>query len=573
MQSKIIHNLLLLRNIPLVVIQWFVALIIIGLLIGSIIVFIRLLKDLRTKLHKQSWVLLGLCLLVFLIINLHFHSFKAADEEWFSIYNGQMLLAGNQSVYRSERSGIVFPLLIAGIFKLGISVNAIPLLNICLGTITILLIFCSSFMIFENERASLLSIFIYILTPWSYLYTGVLFGLPTLVHFLSLLSLLLILIAFKYHKISAHILSLCALLVLNQTKFEYIIYYGIYLIYFWISQEYKHFKKLEVVLFLLISLIFCMPIVVRAILFQINRPLMDSSWCGVGTQTFENYSYGNLVRRIDRILQTFIYSRIKLSYFLGDIITFVKFWGQSTLIIPILLFLIGIFVSFRNSRQNKVLLWFPILFFFALAVGYMFDCGWYEARHAISSYGFVVIFVGYCLWWVIDRSNKANDKLKFITYLILSTLLTVQTLLCFQNIKHYQEKIQSNPFEFQSYHFLEKITQGMPKQNLLFITLDNNSRYILQILGYQADSFNDYINSNTKVINYQETSLDYVSNLQLRQKDNSYNIYFIKSPVCNYFSFFRAFCDIVESRATDIKRIDINNESITLQLLYLTDDF
>ncbi|MGC8851778.1 MAG: hypothetical protein ACP5PR_01605 [Minisyncoccia bacterium] len=560
------HSLCL-NNVFPFILQWWIAIAITVVFIGYFLLIFKKPLGFNRKISKITWLVLLVFIVLFLIINLSFNSFRAADEEWASIYRAKTILDGNKRVYVQDNSGIVFPLLVAGLLKIShFYFPLIRIFNIFLGTISLFLIFECTYLIFDNEKASLLSVFVYSLTPWTYRYTSILFGLPTLVHFLSLLSLLTILLAFKYHKFYLHILSLISLLVLNQTKLEYLPYYIIYLSLFFITSEYKRFNKKEIAIFIIIVFICFVPAIIKHALFQISF-LANPNWCGIATQTTEHYSYGSVITKVDDILQDLINQRIKLSYFLSDLKVFLKFWSQPTLILPILISIIGIYLAFKEYSQKKLFILFPIIFFLILAIGYLLDCGWYEARHAISAYGFLIIFSGYSLWWLLSKINFIKKGRIFI-YSFVFILLGIQLIICIQDLKNLQTDMKTFSYEYQSYYLYKALMKDISIQSGTFITLDNNSKYMLQLWGYQAESFNDYIHSNEAVIKYQEVINHFFSSdiLNFRNK-----IYFIKSPACGWFDLFMAFCEKAqkESKAILKEVYIINDENNKLQLIVL----
>jgi len=546
------------------ILQWWIAIAIIGVFIGCLFLVLKKPLGFNKKIQNRTWLILGVLMLMFLIVNLSFNSFWSADEEWDSIYQAKTMLDGNKRVYVQEKTGIVFPLLAAGLLKISNSyVPLIRIFNIILGTISLFLIFECAYLLFGKEKASLLSVLVYVITPWTYRYTGILFGLPTLVQFLSLLSLLVILLAFKYHKFSLHLLSVVSLLVLNQTKLEYFPYYLIYLIAFFVVREYRRLKKKEIIIFTGVVFLSFIPAILRNGLFKMKY-LADPNWCGCYAQaSYVKYSYGIIVTGIDHILQVLINTRITLSYFLEDLPVFFRFWSQSTLILPVTLAITGFFLSLKEYRYRKFFLWLPVVFFLSLAMGYLSDCGWYGARHAISAYGFLAIFSGYCLWYLLTKSGtrtiftttkrtfsmvfpKISNVAKYFIYFGIFCLILFQCFICSQELRSYREEVQSIPLESNSYRFYKDFMKGISNESTIFITADNYAKYILRILGYQSESFSDHMQGNDMVINYDETVNHFFLSDDL---DFSNKIYFIKSPACVWSDQFAAFCDAAEKRS------------------------
>jgi len=552
------------------ILQWWITIAMIGVVFGWGFIVFKKSLGFNTKIKKTTWLILGVFMLLFLIVNLSFNSFRAADEEWASIYRAKTMLNGNQRVYAEENSGIVFPLLAAGLLKLGNSfIPLIRIVNICLGTISLFLIFECAYLIFDNEKASLFSVFIYVLTPWTYRYTGILFGLPTLVHFLSLLSLLAILLAFKYHKLYLHILSLASLLVLNQTKLEYFLYYFIYLAIFFAVKEYKKLAKKEIIIFTIMIIICFIPAIFKSAQFKFLF-LANPDWCGVSAQTIDaHYSYGNIVNKIDDILQKLINKRVALSYFFGDLPIFVKFWGQKTLILPITTAIIGIYLALKEYPQKKLFLSFPALFFLSLAIGYLFDCGWYEARHAISAYGFIAIFSGYCFWWFLSQNKLFKVEEIFIHFMLIF-LISAQLIICSQVFENYRNGIRTFVFKYQSYYLYKDLMRNISNQSAIFLSVDDNSAHILKLLGYKSKSWNDYINNNSATINPQKV-VDHFFTSELTNFKNK--VYFIKSPACDEWDFYKIFCDKAESEAKEmVGEIYIKTEDSKIKLFVLKND-
>lgn len=505
--------------------------------------------SINIQVEKGTKILLFILLFIFFIINFNFYSFRAADEEWASIYRAQTMINGNKRVYFQDNSGIVFPLLIAGILKLHLPIEFIRVYNIIIGTISVLLIFECTLLIFDNDKIAFLSSFVYIITSWSYLYTGILFGLPTLVHFLSLLSLLFIILAFKYSIFSFHLLSLISLLVLNQSKLEYLPYYFVYLILFFISKEYRKFNKIKIIIFIIVAFLCFIPAIIKNGLFYISF-FNNPGWCGFPAQTVDSqYFYGTLIKKLDSILQKVINKRIAFSYLISDILLFIKFWTQKTLIIPIILSILGIYISLKKKQYNKTLiLYLPLIFFLILAIGYMFDCGWYEARHAISSYGFLSIFAGYSLYLLINN-NIINKKLRYLLYIIFIILISIQVFLCCNELELIKNRSKMLYYEYHPYYLYKDLFKDIPKDDALFIVVSNMDKYILRILGYRAESFSDFITTNEMLKNYQKT-IDKFFASDIISKENT--VYFVKAPSCNYFNCFLAFCQKAQMLSLDL---------------------
>ncbi|MEM5781764.1 MAG: hypothetical protein QXD43_01030 [Candidatus Aenigmatarchaeota archaeon] len=523
---------------------------IILLIIGCLVLLLKRPLGINKNIKISAWIILITILCVYLFLNLNFHSFRAADAEWGSIYRAKTILDGNRRVYLEDNSGIVYPLLIAGILKISnLYIPTIRIFNIILGTLIILLIFECSYILFGNILVSFFNVFIYILTPWTYYYTGILFGLPTVVHFFTLLSLLFVLLAFKYHKLYFHIFAILSLFILNQTKLEYFLYYLIYLLIFILTKEYKLFKKKHLIFFIIIVLVCFIISLIKFGLFKISF-LSNPNWCGFPSQAVDIIRPTNtFIKTIDDILYYIINPRIKLSYFLTDISVFIKFWTQITLILPVLLSVLGFGLACKEFTNKKILILIPVIWFLILAIGYLFDCGWYEARHAISAFGLLIIYSGYYLWWLLKNSYVIKRG-KVLFYSILFFIFVTQFLLCFWNLQQINSEIQAFPYKYQLYYLLQNLMNNISSQKSFFIVVDNDSKYILKLLGYQTTSFNDYLNNNDKIINYEQT-INYFFTEDINKFNND-NIYFIKSPTCYYFSAFQRFCDEANKRAKAI---------------------
>ncbi|HNW96528.1 MAG TPA: glycosyltransferase family 39 protein [Candidatus Paceibacterota bacterium] len=535
---------------------------------GWLAIIIKKSMFLGKQIKKPILIILICLTLCFFVINLNFNSFRAADEEWGSIYRAKTILGGNKVTYSNEHTGIVFPIIMAGLLKVSnFNYPAIRIFNILLGSLSLWLIFGCSRTLFDNDTAGLFSVIIYILTPWSYRYTGVLFGLPTLVHFLSLLCLLTILLAFKYHELSLHLLALSSLMVLNQTKMEYFFYYLIYLIIFCIVKEWKNFSKKQIVLFSIIAVMLLIPPIIKANLFKISFS-RNPGWCGFPSQTTNDvYANNSFVLLVNKLLKPLVNTRISLSYFLGDLPVFVKFWSQNDLILPVLLAIIGIFLISGDYTHKKLQFFLPIIFFASLALGYCFDCGWYEARHAISAYGFLVIYAGYCLYWFWAMGQQKQAIIKFLSKGLIIYLLTFQMCICICSLNNYRSEITSFPSWFNSYAIDSRLLSGFTDKQSLIVTLSNTDRNILLCLGYKAISVTDFINSNTQLTNAQLSADTILNSSDIK---NEPKVYFLKSFDCDNNNIFKNICQLVVQKRSRIeKELYLPNESYMIQLLVL----
>ncbi|MCX6737237.1 MAG: glycosyltransferase family 39 protein [Candidatus Parcubacteria bacterium] len=521
----------------------------------------------KTQINRKTLLFLSILTILFFIVNIGFNSFRAADEEWTSIYRAKTMLDGNKRIYSNDNTGIVFPLIVANLLKIShFHYPIIRVFNIVLGTLSLWLIFGCAKVLFENDAVGLWGVLIYILTPWAYRYTGILFGLPTLVHFLSLLSLLTILLAFKHHNIALHLLALGSLLVLNQTKMEYFLYYFIYLAVFCALKEYKNFSKKQIILFGIMAMILLVPPIIKANLFKSSFS-GNPGWCGFPAQTFGHaYTNNAIVLGVDNVLRKVINSRISLAYFLGDLPVFFKFWWQTNLILPTVLSIVGAFLALKEYPKKKIQNLIPLLFFSSLAIGYLFDCGWYEARHAISAYGFLAIFAGYGLYWLLQTSKTEKWGRVLATGTIIC-LLTFQAIICSEYLKDYKAEVKMFKSWFNTYSLDRQLFTGLANKNALIITIDNTNRDILHCLGYRAVSFSDSIDTNGKITDGQSSIDSFLNSPDIKKEDA---VYFLKSFGCSSFDFFKQFCLALTARAQKIeKEIYLYDEGFKTQVLII----
>ncbi|MBU1322453.1 glycosyltransferase family 39 protein [Patescibacteria group bacterium] len=426
-----------------------------------------------------------------------------------------------------------------------------------LGILSIILVFALSQAIFKNNKISLISALIYAFTPLMYVFTTLQMGFSAVVTFFLLFFSLTAILYFKYHKIGLLALSLLLIILISQIKPEYLILIVPFGVCFFLFKEYKRVNFSKIMVLTLLFLVLATPYFIQNSRFKTSY---NSGWCGSPSQTFTygiNMPQDNfpLSKQLNPILKTLVNNRFSINYFIEEVPSFVKFWTFRSLLLISVLILVGVISSFKKHRKET---FFLLLLFLAVSFLYMADCAFYESRYAVPTYGLVVIFAGFGLNFLVEKTSK------FTTIPLITVILSLLIYWYFNEYRTYLFKGVYRDYMFitrrvvDDYSRLNILLKDIPKENAYFFVVHPNEEHILRILGYESISL-----SNIEAFRQLDKVNLTAAKLPLEMTRNNY---FIQSWYCSILANLKALCEFVEENY-QLKLIKQTSETSLFLLL------
>ena len=512
-------------------------------------VFIKPFKN----VSNISLLILFLIIISFVLIcvsnGLNFKFFNASDCEWMEFNVARNLLLGDESAFNQLPDRIVSPVILAFGFRIfGFNPLVASLLNLFLAVLSIFLIFLLSQIIFDNEKISLFSSFIYAFAPLTLVYTSLRMGDPTTVGFFLLLFVITAILSFRHHKFSLHILTLVFFTLASQTKLEYFILIFPYIICFIVFKEYKHFSYKKVIILIILFFIFSSPFFVSNIHF---RKSCVSGWCGYPSQTFHSgkiYSYTlPLTGVLDKVIKTLGNERFSINYLIYDIPNFVKFWFSQRFIFVSSLIFSGMLFSFKRYKKETLFIFLSFLF---ISVVYLADCIFYEERLAVPTYGLIIVFAGFALSLFLTKILPKMKIKKLIEIFIIILAILIALFLWYFNSRDVNKfdsyKTYSSCNIFNDYNHLQYIVDyyGLSPINSYVIVPHHSERQMLQFLGYETDCLTDLV-----VSDYFQDRQKFLDSFVLPMSKTKNN-YFIYTWNCETLAETSDICNFVKDNYT-----------------------
>jgi len=507
----------------------------------------RIFFDLFKNISWHSGIFLLLSIIIFSLLcvfaGFNFKSFIPSDTEWEILEQAKELVQGKQ-IFILLRYGLVYPLLLSFGFRLlGFNPLVASIMTLVFGVLSILLVFVLSQAVFKNDKVSLLSSSIYAFTPLVFVFTSFQMGFPAVITFFLLSFTLTAILYFQYQKASLLALSLILLVLTSQIKPEYFILIVPFGICFFLFKEYKKVSIPIILGLIIIFLIFSIPYFIKNAQFKEG---FKAGWCGTPSQIFYNgeaHSYNlPLTKYLDPILKFLTNTRFSINYFIYDVPNFVKFWTSRSSIFISILILVGIILSFKRYPKEST---FLLLLFFSISFLHMADCAFYESRYAIPTYGLVVIFAGFGLNFIDEKTVQFVKKQHLFKVALLITLfLSLYAYWYFNDYQpylfkgSYRDYLYNKRSVVDDYSRLNNLLKGIAKENSYFFVPHANEEEILRFLGYQVSSL-----SEMKAFQQFDRADFTTAKLPL---DMTKNNYFIQSWYCQTLIELRTLCEFVK---------------------------
>jgi len=175
----------------------------------------------------------------------------------------------------------------------------------------------------------------------------------------------------------------------------------------------------------------------------------------------------------------------------------------------------------------------------------MADCAFYESRYAIPTYGLVVIFAGFGLNFIDEKTVQFVKKQHLFKVALLITLfLSLYAYWYFNDYQpylfkgSYRDYLYNKRSVVDDYSRLNNLLKGIPKENSYFFVPHANEEEILRFLGYQVSSL-----SEMKAFQQFDRADFTTAKLPL---DMTKNNYFIQSWYCQTLIELRTLCEFVK---------------------------
>jgi len=487
---------------------------IIALLLGGYISFInrKLFLDLLRPINKKYFIVLLAIITLFVILcsfqGLNFKFFNECDAEWKELCVARNFLLGDTHAFNQLYDRVTSPLLLALGFRIfGFNPLVASILNLVLGTLSIVLIFILAQLIFNNAKVSLISALIYAFHPYMLIYTSVRMGNPTTVGFFMLLFVISAILAFKYHRFSLHISTIVFFALASQVKLEYFVLIFPYFICFLLFKEYRYFSFRKIIIWIALFFILSAPFFIGNMIFRLTTV---SGWCGYPSQTFHNgeiYSYTiPFLVPLDKALKFLANERFSFSYMFYDMPNFMNFWFAKKMGLLSLIIISGFVLSLKKHRKEGI---FLLLTFCFISTVYLADCIYYTERLAFSSYNLVIIYSGLFIVLFsrfIAKIIKSRLIIESALEIILVLVLLVSwyfnlSLLTHNHFRNNHNHLFLSFWDFAGFQVADPyndLKSIMTRYTILpensnLITSYHGEQDVLRFMGYQAICITDLV--------------------------------------------------------------------------------
>lgn len=511
-------------------------------------IFIRLFK----KINKVTLLILIIIAIVFILVcaiwGLNFKFFNLSDREWQEFVVAKNLLLGERDALSRFPEKKVPSLILALAFRIfGLNPLVASLLNLFLATSSIFLVFILAQIVFDNEKISLASSFIYAFTPIVLVFTSLRMGDPTTVGFFLLLFVIVAILSFRYHRFSLHVLTLALFALTTHTKPEYFILIFSYIFCFVVFKEYIHFSPKEIIILIILFFLFSLPFFISNIHF---REAYASGWCGSPSQTLHDgkvHSYSHFITEpLDKIIRFLANGRLSINYLIYDIPNFIKFWFSKGFSFVFLFIIFGFLLAFRKYKKESL---FILSSFLSISTVYLADCIYYEARLAVSTYGPIVIFFGFAVNLFSGKISMMTKRKLPRTFIIWMIVLIL--LFCWYFDFHHFDLLSYKSYNdvniVDSYNDFKDIMEhfNFSPDDSYFIVVQRSEMKILEFLGYKTNSLTDLIRTD-----YFQDREKFFESFSL-PLDQTRTNYFIYDWHCGTLKDIENVCNFVKDNYTE----------------------
>lgn len=361
----------------------------------------KIISELFKKIKKKTWAYLLVIFLFGFAVRMfvfpHFH-LMYIDEPWNLEIAKNMAYKNEPVVCRydpldSEACFLTqkppgWPFLVSLLYKIsGPGSNIAFNLNVIIGSMSIILIFILSYLVFNNEKIGLWASFLLSITPLQVLWSGTVETMTASVFFI-LLTMIFFIIYMKTREKNIFALTTLLLIFSILTRFENVVLIPIiFLIYL------KFFSTRKGKMANFVNLFYPSIALVSLIAFVVLESLFINFFRPVFYQNTLDYYYLNFFGLLKDISSNFIYLPLAL---------------------------IGLFLKEKGGENRRIYVILPMLFFFLLYLPI-----YTESRMALVPGLFIIILSAYSLEKLFQICGKYHNSLKYVIIVVLLMTLSL----------------------------------------------------------------------------------------------------------------------------------------------------
>ena len=201
--------------------------------------------------------------------------------------------------------------------------------------------------------------------------------------------------------------------------------------------------------------------------------------------------------------------------------------------------------------------------FFSISFLYAADCNFYETRYAIPTYGLIVMFAGFGLYFISEKISSFTKKPQLSKSLLL--IAAVLSLLIFWYFNEYRNHLfdaihsdymYGEIMSINDFPRLINIVKNIPRQNSYFFVVHQNEENILKFFDYKSIALG---NLESHDENLKE------GKLPVNETENNY---FLESWYCPILTDLKNSCEFVKEnyKLKLIKQTEDNNLFIFIKI-------
>jgi len=359
----------------------------------------KFIKTYFSKIKKKTWIYLLIIFLSGFAIRMfvfpHFH-LMYIDEPW-NMEIAKNIAYKNEPVvcrYSYPDSEACFltqkppgwPFLVSLLYRIFGPGSAVAFnLNVIVGSLSIILIFAFTYLVFNNEKVSLWASFLLSFAPIHVLWSG---SAETTIASAFFILLTMIPFVIYIKTMEKNILTLAILLLVFSVfvRFENVI---LILIIFLIYLKFFSTKKNKIANF--VNLFYPSLVLIALVAFATFESFFISFFRPAFLQSAIDYYYLNFFSLLRDVSSGFIYLPLALA---------------------------GLFLKENNDKSNKIYVILPMIFFFFLYLPI-----YTESRMALMSGLFIIILAAYSFDRLLQILGEYHKLLKYAIIAFLSIML------------------------------------------------------------------------------------------------------------------------------------------------------
>ncbi len=239
----------------------------------------KLIATEYTKISKKTWYALIIIVLIGFILRLAFTPMQTITNVsvWSNRYAAVKI--SEEQIIRSEMHTRGYSLLMSPLYSLtGDIVWSAHTFDIVVGSLSVIMLFLLTYLLFKDQKAAMISAFILCLLPWHIFFSGT-HGMEITASFFGMLSIILIFLSIKSKEPDIYFLAFISLLFCALVRKEQMILLIVFIIYFLIKKNpVKMQRKYHVITYLLTAAVLFLPFIIDALHGKIEEGLLESGY-------------------------------------------------------------------------------------------------------------------------------------------------------------------------------------------------------------------------------------------------------------------------------------------------------